>query len=62
MNAKFTLISSMILFFIFFANVSVGAAGNSEFLGDIPQLLVLLASVVLFVIGVLSCEAQSKIE
>lgn len=61
-NARFSLISSLILFVIFFANVSFGAAGNPEFLGDISQMLVLFASAVLFVIGVLLCEAHSKNE
>ncbi|MEP0522164.1 MAG: hypothetical protein ABJO09_15100 [Hyphomicrobiales bacterium] len=61
-NAKFSLISSLVLFVIFFANVSFGAAGNPEFLGDIPQMLMLFTSAILFVIGVLLCEAQSEKE
>lgn len=61
-NAKFPLLASLILFIFFFANVSFGAAGNSEFLGDIPQMLVLFASAVLFVVGVLLCEAEAENE
>lgn len=62
MNAKFPLLTSLSLFVIFFANVSFGAAGNAEFLGDIPQMLVLFASAVLFVVGVLLCEAKAEKE
>lgn len=61
-NARFSLISSLVLFVVFFANVSFGAAGNTEFLGDVPQMLMLFASVILFVIGILLCEKQSKNE
>lgn len=58
--ARLTLIASLILFAIFFTNVGFGAAGQSEFLGDVPQMLLLLASVFLFVVGILRCEARSK--
>ncbi len=57
---KQMLILSLILFLIFFTNVGFGAAGLGEFLGDVPQMLLLLASVCLFVIGILQCESQSK--
>ena len=57
--AKPILIASLVLFVIFFTNVGIGAAGNTEFLGDVPQML-LLASVFLFVVGILRCEARSK--
>nr|WP_306268956.1 hypothetical protein [Pararhizobium sp. IMCC3301] len=57
--AKPILIASLILFVIFFTNVGIGAAGNTEFLGDVPQMLLLLASVFLFVVGILRCEARS---
>ncbi|WP_306258702.1 hypothetical protein [Pararhizobium sp. IMCC21322] len=58
--AKQMLISSLVLFVIFFTNVGFGAAGRGEFLGDVPQMLLLLASVCLFVLGILQCEAQAN--
>lgn len=58
--AKQMLIASLILFAIFFTNVGFGAAGRGEFLGDVPQMLLLLVSVGFFVVGILQCEAQSK--
>lgn len=59
-SAKPMLVTSLILFVIFFTNVGFGAAGRGEFLGDVPQMLLLLASVCLFVVGILQCETQSK--
>lgn len=58
--AKQMLIISLILFVVFFTNVGFGAAKLGEFLGDVPQMLLLLASVCLFVVGILQCEKQSK--
>ncbi len=58
--ARQVLVTSLILFAIFFTNVGFGAAGLGEFLGDVPQMLLLLASVCLFVFGILQCESQSR--
>jgi hypothetical protein len=61
--ARLMLVTSLVLFAVFFTNVGFGAAGFAEFLGDVPQMLLLLASVCLFVFGILQCESQSgKIE
>lgn len=58
--AKQLLLTSLILFVVFFTNVGFGAAKLGEFLGDVPQMLLLLASVCLFVVGILQCEKHSK--
>lgn len=51
------LIVALILFLLFFANVSAGAAGGGAPLGDVAEMVLLLASAILFVIGVLMREA-----
>ena len=52
------LIAALACFLVFFANVAVGAAGRPVFLGDVLEMLVLFAAVLLFVAGVLVREAQ----
>jgi ABC-type nickel/cobalt efflux system permease component RcnA len=47
-------------FAVFCANVASGAAGAGAFMGDIPEMLTLLAAAILFVIGVLALEATEK--
>jgi len=53
------LIGSLIVFLVYFANVAIGAAGLDAPLGDVAEMLCLLAFSVLFVIGVLEREAAS---
>ena len=52
------LIGALACFLVFFANITVGAMGGSVFLGDVLEMLVLFAAVLLFVAGVLVREAQ----
>lgn len=58
---KFTgaiaLTSAGILFSVFFANVSLGAMRVTPFLGDVTEMLVLLAACAAFVVCVLQKEA-----
>lgn len=48
-----------LLFMAFFANVMMGAAGIGSPLTGASEMLVLLASVVAFVVGILSREARA---
>lgn len=52
------LVSSFIVFFVFFANVALGAFADSAFLGDVGEMLVLLFASVLFVVAILKKEAD----
>jgi hypothetical protein len=52
------LVASLICFLIFFGNVAVGAAGIGAYLGDIAEMLMLVAASVFFVIGILAREAS----
>ncbi len=54
------LLASLVMFVIFFANVTVGAAGGTVFLGDVAEMLTLFASALLFVAGVLMRERWAK--
>lgn len=58
--AAASLALALIAFVAFFANVASGAAGKGVFLGDVAEMLTLLAAAVLFVIGVLAREACAK--
>ncbi|MBD3662349.1 hypothetical protein [Sulfitobacter aestuariivivens] len=52
------LISSFIVFAVFFLNVALGAFANSAFLGDVGEMLVLFLASVLFVVAILKKEAD----
>jgi hypothetical protein len=54
------LAASVVVFAIYFANVALGAFANSAFLGDVGEMLVLLAASVLFVVAILKKEADLK--
>lgn len=54
------LVASIIVFSIYFANVTMGAFGSGVFLGDISEMLVLFAASILFVVAVLIREADRK--
>ncbi|MGI9384356.1 MAG: hypothetical protein ACR2PO_14480 [Methyloligellaceae bacterium] len=48
------------LFLAFFANVALGALGIKPPLGDIQEMLLLLAAAILFVVSVLGFEAEDR--
>jgi hypothetical protein len=54
------LVAALICFAIFFGNVAAGAAGAGIYLGDVAEMVTLLASTVLFVIGALMREASAR--
>jgi len=54
------LVAALICFVIYFGNVAAGAAGAGVLLGDVAEMLMLLAASVLFVAGVLMREASAQ--
>ncbi len=52
------LISSFIVFAVFFLNVALGAFADSAFLGDVGEMLVLSFASALFVVAILKKEAD----
>jgi hypothetical protein len=52
------LLGSLVCFAAFFSNVLMGASGMGVFIGDVPEMLTLLAASILFVVGVLDREAH----
>ena len=54
------LAASLIVFAIYFGNVALGAFASSAFLGDVGEMLVLLAASILFVVAILQKEADHK--
>lgn len=60
-KARLSLISALLCFAAFFANVGIAAFGGGVILGDIPEMLLLLLSATLFVIGTLACEAETNL-
>ncbi|MGJ8618469.1 MAG: hypothetical protein ACSHWS_16620 [Sulfitobacter sp.] len=54
------LIGSLILFVIFAVNVALGSSGGTTFLNDVGEFLVLAATAILFVVGILQKEAAAK--
>ena len=54
------LAGALVMFLIFFGNVSMGAAGQPPILGDVAEMLTLFASTLLFVVGVLALEAVRR--
>jgi len=59
-SGSLALLSALVVFIIYFANVAFGAAGQGVFLGDVAEMLTLFVAVVLFVIGVLARETVAK--
>lgn len=51
---------AVILFAAYFLNVFLGAVTSSPVLGDIPEMLVLVASTLFFVVAILKREAEAK--
>lgn len=54
------LMASIVVFVIYFLNVSMGAFSGSVFLGDVGEMLVLFTASILFVIAILKEEADKK--
>lgn len=54
------LAASIVVFAIYFANVALGAFARTAFLGDVGEMLVLLAASILFVVAILQIEADHK--
>jgi hypothetical protein len=50
-----------VLFAVFVINVSIGSFGGSPFLGNVGEMLLLLAVSIVFVAAVLRGEADEKI-
>ncbi|MEM6665210.1 MAG: hypothetical protein AAF638_02275 [Pseudomonadota bacterium] len=48
------------IFAVFFANVALGASDQPKFLGDVGEMIVLLAVTIFFVSGVLLKEAERR--
>ncbi|MGH1416769.1 MAG: hypothetical protein ACRBB0_25005 [Pelagimonas sp.] len=55
-----SLIASILVFALFFANVALGAFADRAFLGDVGEMLVLFAASILFVVAILKKEADEK--
>ncbi len=54
------LILAAALFAVFFANVAVGAASGAPFLGDVSEMLLLLAASISFVAAILMREQREQ--
>jgi hypothetical protein len=53
-------IIALILFLAFTANVAIGAIGDGPIVGNVGELIVLLAASISFVVGILQQEAIVK--
>ena len=54
------LIVAAVLFIVYFANVLLGSMGSPTFLSDVQEMIVLFASSIAFVVGILKREAIAK--
>jgi hypothetical protein len=54
------LIGAFVLFVVFAVNVGMGSMTGTTFLSDIPEMLVLFATAILFVVGIIKKEADAK--
>ncbi|MEM8730495.1 MAG: hypothetical protein AAGF79_11305 [Pseudomonadota bacterium] len=54
------LVLSIALFAIFAVNVGIGSAGNTPVLGDVGEMLLLFAAVLVFVVAILKRETAEK--
>jgi len=55
-----TLAVAAVLFAIYISNVVAGAIFRSPFMGDVPEMLVLLCASLFFVAAILRAERKSK--
>ena len=53
-----SLIASVIVFVLYFANVSLGAFTGNAVLGDVGEMLMLLVATILFVVAIVKKEAE----
>lgn len=53
-------IIALVLFLAFTANVAIGAIGDGPLVGNVTELLLLLAASIAFVVGILQQEAKTK--
>jgi hypothetical protein len=60
--ATLCILGAFVCFAAFFANIALGAAKRAVFLGDIPEMLLLLLCATLFVGGTLAREALAQRE
>lgn len=51
---------AVVLFVAYFLNVFLGAMTGDPILGDIPEMLVLVASTLFFVVAILKRETEAK--
>ena len=54
------LIGALAVFLVFLANVTVGAADGVGFIGRTGELVLIIATSILFVVGTLLSEASAK--
>ncbi len=54
------LIGAIILFVVFILNVALGSIYNASFISDVGEMLVLSGVAILFVITILTKEAEAK--
>ena len=54
------LIGAIILFVVFILNVALGSFYNASFIGDVGEMLMLSGVAILFVITILTKEAEAK--
>ncbi|MCL3882915.1 hypothetical protein [Marivita sp. GX14005] len=54
------LIAAILTFAVFFANVAMGAFTGTTFIGDLGEMLVLLAASIFFVVAILKREADRE--
>lgn len=55
-----SLLVSAALFAIFATNVAIGSFGGTPFLGDVGEMLLLLATTMTFVVAILKSEATRR--
>ena len=54
------LAASILVFAVYFANVSLGAFADSAVFGDVGEMLILFSASILFVVAILQSEAVRK--
>ena len=54
------LVGAIILFVVFTLNVALGSIYNASFIGDVGEMLMLSGVAILFVITILTKEAEAK--
>jgi len=52
------LLASVIIFFVYFANVAMGAMTGTVVFDDVGEMLVLFAATILFVVAIIKKEAD----